>query len=383
VKIDITLILQTILTIIIPIFVIWSAKQSKIVRTISPVVVCYIFGMLLGSQGALKFDSQFSIALCGIAVALAIPLLLFSVDFIAWSRLAGTTLLSFLFCVLSTVIASTIAHFIFIDKVAESAKMAGMLAGVYIGCTGNMNAIGIMLGAKPETFVMLNTSDMLLSLIYLAFLMTVAGRILGKFLPAFPYTEGKKPDDATQKWDEINNTKWPRVKELAPSVLLTIAIVAVCAAVKYFMPQNIQDTIFILAITTLGLLFSFVPKVRAFKGTQPMGQYLMLVFFLAIGVTSDLGKLFSSSLIIFIFDLVVIVGSIGIHLLLCAIFRIDRDTAIITSTATIFSPPFVPSVAMALKNKEILVSGIATGLVGYAVANYVGVTLAWFLQKMT
>jgi uncharacterized membrane protein len=65
---------------------------------------------------------------------------------------------------------------------------------------------------------------------------------------------------------------------------------------------------------------------------------------------------------------------------LCTLFRIDRDTTIITSTATIFSPPFVPPVALALKNKEIMVSGITSGLVGYAVANYAGVALAWLLS---
>jgi uncharacterized membrane protein len=53
---------------------------------------------------------------------------------------------------------------------------------------------------------------------------------------------------------------------------------------------------------------------------------------------------------------------------------------IITSTAGIFGPAFIPPVATALGNREIIFSGIATGLVGYAVANYLGLRLAWMLR---
>ncbi|MBW2699671.1 MAG: hypothetical protein JRF33_02540, partial [Deltaproteobacteria bacterium] len=45
----------------------------------------------------------------------------------------------------------------------------------------------------------------------------------------------------------------------------------------------------------------------------------------------------------------------------------------------IFGPHMVGPVAVALKNKEILFSGLASGLVGYAVGNYLGLALAWLL----
>jgi len=70
----------------------------------------------------------------------------------------------------------------------------------------------------------------------------------------------------------------------------------------------------------------------------------------------------------------------GIHLLFSALFHIDVDTHIITSTAFIFSPPFVPVVAAALRNKEIIVSGILTGVTGWVIGNYLGVALAYALK---
>jgi uncharacterized membrane protein len=47
----------------------------------------------------------------------------------------------------------------------------------------------------------------------------------------------------------------------------------------------------------------------------------------------------------------------------------------------VFSPPFVPVVAGALKNKEIIISGITVGLIGYAIGTYLGVTLSFILEK--
>jgi len=77
-----------------------------------------------------------------------------------------------------------------------------------------------------------------------------------------------------------------------------------------------------------------------------------------------------------------IFGTLFLHVLLSSIFKIDTDTTIITSTALCCSPPFVPVVAGALKNKEIIISGITVGIIGYAIGNYLGVSLAWLLPYL-
>jgi len=73
-------------------------------------------------------------------------------------------------------------------------------------------------------------------------------------------------------------------------------------------------------------------------------------------------------------------GSLILHLILAKIFRIDADNFLITATAFIFSPPFVPLVANALKNKDVIVTGITGGIIGYILGNYFGVALAYFLK---
>ena len=52
----------------------------------------------------------------------------------------------------------------------------------------------------------------------------------------------------------------------------------------------------------------------------------------------------------------------------------------ITSTALICSPPFVPVIAGAIKNREIIVSGLTVGIIGYAIGNYLGFIVAELLK---
>ena len=61
---------------------------------------------------------------------------------------------------------------------------------------------------------------------------------------------------------------------------------------------------------------------------------------------------------------------------------IDADTVLITSTAAICSPPFVPLTAAAIGNRDLIAPGITTGILGYALGNYLGVFVARMLAML-
>jgi uncharacterized membrane protein len=135
----------------------------------------------------------------------------------------------------------------------------------------------------------------------------------------------------------------------------------------------------ILTITTLGLGASFIPKINRIRKSFQLGMYLIVVFSMAIASMADIRMLFNMSGGLFFFVLIAVFGSFIIQALLSSLLRIDADTTIITSTAFVFSPPFVPVVAGAIKNKEVIISGITVGLIGYAIGNYLGISLSYLL----
>jgi uncharacterized membrane protein len=138
----------------------------------------------------------------------------------------------------------------------------------------------------------------------------------------------------------------------------------------------------VLSITTLGILASLVKYVNTIEKTFQLGMYLILIFSLTVSSTSDLRTVFSKGVL----DLVLFIswcyfGPLLLHILLAKIFRIDSDNFLVTATAFIFSPPFVPMVANALKNKNVIITGITGGVIGYLLGNFFGTTLAFFLER--
>jgi uncharacterized membrane protein len=359
----------------LPALVLLAARRFPLVEIISPVLICYLLGLLLGNQGLIPMNADFGLQLSGASVAIAIPLLLFSVDLLGWMRLARATVLSFFLAVISATAIATSSYFIFSDRIPEASSVAGMLVGVYVGGTPNMAAIGTALGVSSELFVQLNATDVLVSAVYLLFLFTVAQRVYGLFLPPFPKSKANDAQTENEK-----SRPGMGVKQVASGLGLSLAIVATGVGVSQLFEDSMREATAILIITTLALGAASNKKLRHMPGTSRTGHYFLLMFCIAIGTTADFNRLMQSSTDLVLMTAFMLYGSVLLHLFLAWIFRIDRDTVIITSTAAITGPALIAPVAMALKNREVVVSGIASGLVGYSVGNYLGMTLAWLLS---
>jgi uncharacterized membrane protein len=241
------------------------------------------------------------------------------------------------------------------------------------------------LNVDPDTFIMVNAYDILICIVYFLFLITIAQRVLGKILPPFKSLnkgpESKEPADDFEGWDSYKGLHRKSViMPLLFATLLSGAIVAVSFLLKDFFATEYQMAAMIISITALSILMSVIPAVNRITKTFQSGMYLIVIFCIVVGSMADLSIFTVKSLYIGAYIAVVVFGSMVIQVFFSKLFNIDTDTTIIASTAFIFSAPFVPTVANALKNKEIILSGITIGIIGYAVGNFLGITLAYFLR---
>lgn len=371
--------LQVLVLVGFPGLALLAARYLKPVAWVGPVVVCYAFGIILGNMPGLGLRERLSLSVSEAAVPLAIPLLLFTTDVSRWPRLARPTLLSFALACLSAMVSATLVGLAVTDRSDEWWKLSGMMVGVYTGGTANMNAIGLALRVREETVILLNTADLVVGAAYLLFLVTVAQRLALLFLPRFPHASGWDDHEAQEEQRAPGST-WSRARGMALAFLLAVLIVGVSAGGSQLVLGALEPPVVLLLITSLSLAASFVPSVRGLPGSYALGDYALLVFCVAIGTLADASRLRDSGLFAFLFCAGVVVLAVGLHFALAALFRIDADTVLITSTATIFGPPFIGPVARALRNRELLVSGLTTGIMGYAVGTYLGLAVAWLLR---
>ncbi len=138
--------------------------------------------------------------------------------------------------------------------------------------------------------------------------------------------------------------------------------------------------VIIIAITTLSIAVSFWKPIKRLEGTFDMGLYFVYVFCLAVATMVNVHDLeLSRYLFILYYIGFAVFGSLALQLMLAKLFKVDGDLTLAASIAFINSPPFVPMVAAVLKNKDVILPGIAIGLLGYAVGNYLGIAMFWLL----
>ena len=107
------------------------------------------------------------------------------------------------------------------------------------------------------------------------------------------------------------------------------------------------------------------------------------IFCIVVASMADLTSLnLSGSLNLLGYLLFAVFGSLIIQALLARLFKIDADTMVIASVTFINSPPFVPMMAAAMKNRRVLVTGLTLGIIGYAVGNYLGFLISELLKLL-
>ena len=347
---------------------------------ISPLVVCYALGLLIGNSG-LVLEKHMAVLdlISTAAVALSIPLMLFSVNIRDWFRLAGKTGLSMILAMVSVMVTSAAVYLLIGRGVEEGWKIPGLLVGLYTGGTPNLAAIKTALNVEQNLYLAVHTSDILLGAVYILFVITVARRVFSFVLKK----RGAEQIEGADSYDENPYKDFFKREFRFPilaAFLIAVGIFAVGGALSFVVPENISTMIVILVITTLSLGASMIPRVRAIPKTFQLGEYFILVFCFAVGAMGNIARLLQSTPRIFIMVSLVLLSALILHMLLCRLFRVDLDTMLITSTAAICSPPFVGVVAVALKNKSLIVPGITTGIIGYALGNYLGILIAHIMK---
>lgn len=378
-------ILLAVLFCAIPAPIIFLNNRFKIVEKLGIVLICYLLGILVGNIGILPENfTGIQTTMQDISVCLALPLILFSLDIKKSFRTTKSGIKCMLLAIASITIITFILQLIFRNN-PNAPQFAGLAMGVYTGGTPNLTSIAKAINVSSENYLIFNTYDMVISIVYMLVMLS-SGKYLIKKLFRMKDFEGDK--NVTVDGDECQETtsykgmfKPKTFGKLMLAFLLSAVILGVSFGVSMLFKPDSRTAITILLITTLSILCSFIKPIRNIKMTTNLGMYIIYIFCFTVATSADIRKLIHIDVTIIIYVTAAIYGTLLLHALLSKIFKIDFDTMIVTSVSAICSPPFVPAVANSLKNNAALISGITTGIIGYAVGNYLGVAIYWLYSR--
>jgi uncharacterized membrane protein len=384
------------LYLVLPAVVIYSCGRVAVLNNIGVVVLCYIVGIAIAQLLAMLsnlglsviVDNNLQELLMGFCIMFAMPMLLFSTNVRDWLRLGPTTMVSISSSVFAVVSMSFIAGLLLNDQIVDMWKLVGMSVALYLGGTPTLAATKEALQVDTDFFLQIHSYDTVLTLSYVVFMVSIAQRLFNRFLPAFSSSgvnesQSGLADDGIEdihKYKQlISLSIW---QQMLPAVILCLIILAVVVGSSYAIFNQANMAMIMVGLTVLAVAASFNDGIRQLPNTFEVGMYVVLVFCVVVGslITPDLFAAMSLPLVAFI--LFVVFGSLIIHLAIAKLFKIDSDTTIITSVALICSPPFIPMVVVALKNKDMLLSGITAGVLGYVLGNVLGVVIAYSFKAL-
>lgn len=372
--------------ILFPALVIFICNKVKFLGKIGPVFLLYLAGLIIGNTGLLPNDVYtLQDGLSSALVPLAIPLMLFGCNFSKWKiGVALKALVSGFAAIIIVVIA---AFFIFKGVLSnnplidgELNKLAGMLCGVYTGGTPNLASLKMMLDVDNELYILANSYDMLISSVYFMFLFSGGIALFRKILPFYKKNDALQNSCTTKDSTSTSKLNKKNILSILKAVGLSLLITAISGGISFLFCGKIEVAVVILSLTTLSILASFNKRINTLEMSFEAGMYLIYIFSLVIASMADFSKFnFAESGYILGFIIFIVFGSLIIQTLLSKLLKIDADTMVVASVSLINSPPFVPVVASATGNKDVIITGITVGLAGYAVGNYLGYIISYIL----
>ena len=380
------------LYILVPILIIECFKRWTWMQKIGTVVAAYAVGIIFALTGFVHFEpasaaaitfSKLQSTIMSVAVPLAIPLMLFNCDFKLWTKALPKTLWSLVGGILAVLVAVISGYFIFrTPDVPEFNKVAAMMTGIYTGGTMNFNALGASLGVDKTVMAIVLAFEMVFTTPYIFFIIGGGFKLFRKILPYEDITRRGRTDESIESKD-IENYHGMFTRTNLGGMLIGLALsllfLAIGAGLALLITGTLNELVVILTITTLSIIASFFRKVRELPKTFELGMFFILIFSVIVASLFDIHSVNGGSLMIGLFVLWVMVAAALLHLGFCRIAHVSGDLFCVSQIALLCSPPFVPPVVGAMKNKRVLISGIVIGLIGYAIGTYLGVTIAFLL----
>ncbi len=386
----------------VPALLMFLQARWPVFRKIGAIMPAYAVGILVSVTGLSRSaDPETAHLLAGLqtwlqnlCVPLGIPLLLFSSDFKQWRSRWKQVAVAFAVGIAAVMAAVTAAYYLFRGQaVPELTKAAGLMVGFYTGGTPNVASLKMALQPSAETFLLVNSFEIVITFFLLAFLILGGYKLMRRWLPyekPSAAVEAAAPADGTDtaasrralaRAGSMEDYRFmfrrPMLTGWLCALGLAVLIAGVAMAFSLLFPPDYRVVAIVLGITTLSIAVSFVGRVRRLPKSFELGMYFILVFSIVIASDFSLARLSPDTEGLFYFIATVLGLSLALHCLLAKLCRVEADTFTISMTALIFSPPFVPTVAGAMGNRGCMLTGIVVGLLGYALGNYLGI--GWYM----
>ncbi|MFH1765222.1 MAG: DUF819 family protein [Gemmatimonadota bacterium] len=368
-------------------------NRVPLFRALGAALTGILLGMVLSNTGILPGESPTYTFLMGDGVYFGIALILLSVDLRTVLQAGPGMLAAFGIGAVGTAVGAITGGLLLVGLVGpETWKLSGQFTGTYTGGGANFAALGRAFETSPDLFSAATAADVIITALWMMVCLAVPvllGRPKGpghtgpgQAAQAEQAQAGPLPD-VEEKPVTLERTLNDTVRPVSlrdAAALVVVAVGAVWGA--GFLAGVVPIVPEVLWLTTLVLLMAQIPAVKSLPGGALFGNYLILLFLASNGARSVVANLVAMGPPVFYYAIItvaihgVVIFGIG------RLARLDMATLAVASQANVGGAASAIALASARGYHDRLVPGVAVGLVGYAVGNYLGMAVGIFMRGL-
>lgn len=342
---------------------------------LSGAVYALLGGLLISNLRLVPFAAPVYDFVTGYLLIMAIPLLLARANIREVVKEGGVVLKAFLVGAIGTLAGAALAVAV-VDLGQAEAKLAGMFTGTFIGGSVNFVSVSEVVELNdPSLFAAAVASDVVVGTAALLFLIGAPSiAILQRY---FGYTKATRAAVSMAKGGAAAN------EVTLPGIALSIAVaLTICVLGSLFAALVGTPSMTILFITLFILIFSnlFPRIVHQMRGDADFGLLMMYLFFVVIGIQSDMATIAEHGMGIVGFTAIVVAMHFLFVLVGGRLLGMRLPEVLIGSSACVTGP--APALAQAVSEgwEELKAPAVLVGVFGYSIGTFLGVTVTKLLS---
>jgi uncharacterized membrane protein len=345
-------------------------------KAMGAALVALLSGVVWSNAGLLPGESPTYDFLVSTGVQAGVVLILLSVNVSSLRQAGPRMLAAFGLGAVGTVIGAVTAGLLLAPQIGEETwKLAGQYTGTYIGGGMNFAALGQALGTSSDLFSAAVAADVILTAFWMAICLTVPV-VLGKPKQTNSESTGDSPKVITLEHLLYSSGSPVPLRDLAALVAIVVGALWGAEQLASFVPVVPS----VLWLTTLVLAAAQIPAVRSLTGSAMVGNYLVLMFLAANGAQSVVANIVKVGPAVFYFAAL----TVTVHGLVVfgvgRLLKIDFGTLAVASQSNVGGAASGMAMASARGYGDKILPGVAVGLLGYAVGNYIGFFVATLMR---
>lgn len=353
----------------------WAAK-------ISAAMICLFAGLALANARLIPFESAAYDNINEILLPLAIPLLLLQCDLKKIFKESGHMFITFNVAALACFLVALMIP-LFLGSMDGIREYAAAQTGAWVGGTVNVVSLSQVFALTPEWLFGIT----IVGNLFVGLMIGVQGLLYQSkfFKKNFRYGSDEEDMEHFDENSEKNEEKPITLVSIMQALAVGFIILGISSYIAEqvnaienttFIIEQTLGNVFILMTIITTILATLFPKLLGnIRGASEMGMVLLLMWFVTVGTTANLGTVIESGIVVFLLYTAVFILATIIILALGKIFNWRIENMFASLNACIGGPPTVAALVAAQKWRKILVPAILVALYGIIIGNLAGIAV--------